>query len=471
MNDPSVKWPRARKAPRRHSGAQPCLAAMLLFLWSGFAQADDWASQQDDEASRSNSAFSASAPAAAAPAPGLQTLAYSQKITKVFQGITFTSDYDNGSLESLTESGTNTFSGTLHTDSGETGTAKYWFRFLIIGAAGRTLTINLDHSQNPRPVVRWDGGPWRRMTAAEAPSLSKMILTIPSGTSEAEVAFFFPLGYEETNQRTADYVRACSDATTTVIGQTYMGLNLWMASVTDPSIPSAGKRRVWVHARVHAGEATAVYAMLGLLRQITEASELGRQLRAGCLFTVIPTVNCDGVFLGHTRWDSQGIDPERQWTNPDRIPETAAMRTLVDSYMEGPNPIEVALNLHSSVNDFADSFFYMHTQPSTTASFEAKQQRYIDAVDHATPLFDNLSPMTSQINSIFIEGYFWNNWGENVMAMTEEGHYYQRITDQEFITGQDYEEIGAALASALVEYFNLPQAPPVSHPQAQWILY
>jgi hypothetical protein len=92
-----------------------------------------------------------------------------------------------------------------------------------------------------------------------------------------------------------------------------------------------------------------------------------------------------------------------------------------------------------------------------TATFQGIQQRYIDAVNAATPLFDNLSPQTSQLNACtFIESYFWNQWGDSVMALTHEGHYYRRITDNAWTDGAHYRAMGRALARALIAYYNLP---------------
>jgi hypothetical protein len=76
---------------------------------------------------------------------------------------------------------------------------------------------------------------------------------------------------------------------------------------------------------------------------------------------------------------------------------------------------------------------------------------------NATILFNNLNPQTSQLDpSIFIESYFWNHWREAVMAITYEGHYRTRITDGQYIHGEDYFELGLAHADGLLEYFDLP---------------
>jgi hypothetical protein len=165
----------------------------------------------------------------------------------------------------------------------------------------------------------------------------------------------------------------------------------------------------------------------------------------------------DGVYLGHTRWDSRGLDPERDWCNVT-MPEALHLKTQVDTFMAGPNPIRVALNLHSTQGNFQDSFFFKHRYPSVTQQFEVIQQNYIDAVARVSRLFNNLNPQTSDLHACqFIESYFWNNWGELVMALTHEGHFRRRITDEEYITGDDYREIGRDLMAALVEYFALPE--------------
>lgn len=392
---------------------------------------------------------------------------YPQKITKTLNGVTFFSDYDNGSLKDVVAVSQDVFTCTIYADSGVSGTALYWFRFQMFGVAGRTITLNITHAQNPRPVISYDGITWRRMTAQEAPDIYFVVLSFSPEQDFAEIAFFFPAGLEEIHRKASALVRRCDYATSKIIGLSEQKRELWMVSVTNPSAPDAGKHRVWVHSRVHAGEATATHVMLGFLEQITEDSPLGRRLRRFCIFNVVPVVNVDGVYLGQTRWDSLGRDIERDWCPPTTIPEPLALKNQVDPFMAGSNPIEVALNLHSTTGAFKDTFFFKHTGAPVTPAFEAIQQRFIDVFNNATPLFDNLSAQTSTLaKCLFVESYFWNNWGENVMAMTYEGHFYRRITDNEWITDEDYRALGRALAACLVEYFKLPQ--PISQ---IWALY
>jgi hypothetical protein len=329
-------------APRNIARLAPALVA-LLFAATG-AQADDME-------------FGVVVPRSEITIPLAPISSNNQKTSATIQGIFFDSDYDNGSIQDIVGAGTNTFNCTLFTEDGEIGTSKYHFRFKMTGVAGRTITLNIDHSNNPRPFVSLDGVIWRRTTSTEAPTNSRLVLSFGATENFAEVAFFDPLGYAEVNNQVNKIVDSGVGATTGVLGLSYQGRPMWLVTVTDNAVPATGKRRIWVHARVHSGEITASHVMLGILEKTTEDSAEGRRLRQNCIFNIVPTQNCDGVYLGLTRWDSQGIDPERQWDNPSRIPEVANMKAAIDWFMAGANPIGVALNLHSTSGNYTDTFF------------------------------------------------------------------------------------------------------------------
>ena len=386
-------------------------------------------------------------------------------------GISFDSDYENGSLGSIEripeEHGH--FRATLFTESGELGDRSYWFRFRMRGVSGRSLTIALDHSENRRPFVRIGSNPWRRMTAMEAPDTQSIVLKFSDDQNDAEIAFFEPLGLQETMLQVDDMVANSSFAVSEIIGRSHQGRNLTMITIDDSRYPVANKQRIWLHSRAHAGEVTSTHSMLGFLQQALADSEIGRRLREHCIIHIVPILNVDGVALGHTRWDSQGLDPERPWCDVD-IPVVKALKNEIDRLMASERPIALALNLHSTRGNYQDTFFFKHVAPSVTRKFEQIQQRYIDAFARATPLFDNLSPQTSQLHTCrFIESYFWNNWGDSVMALTHEGHYGTRITDNQFLTGNDYRQLGAAMATALIEFFDLPEATESDLTYQQWV--
>ncbi len=389
------------------------------------------------------------------------TVAQENKLRTTLDGVTFDSDYDNGSLGSIALRAPGEFQASLFTEDGELGERRYWFRFRMSGIAGRKLHLTLDHARNPRPFLRLGDGPWRRMTSEEAPDINTLSLNFGNDETLAEVAFFEPLGLAETHLAVQALVdRWPGVATRQVLGQSEEGRDVWEIMVTDPDGPNAQKRRVWLHSRAHAGEVTSSHSMLGFLEQMLEDSSLGRRLRERLIVHVVPILNVDGTAQGLTRWDGEGRDPESEWC-AIRSQPVQLIKDRVDALMASDHPIEVALNLHSTQGEYADTFFFKHVAPSVTPAFEAIQQRYIDAFDAATPLFENRSPGTSQLAECrFIESYFWNGWGEDVMALTHEGHYYRRVTDRAWITGSDYRELGRKMAEALIGYFGIDAPDP-----------
>ncbi len=386
--------------------------------------------------------------------------AQENKRLHVIDGLTFDSDFENGSLGEVRELMPNRIACALHTEQGELGERRYWFRFRMRGVENRQLTLILDHQENPRPFIRIGTEPWRRMTEIEAPTLDRLELSFGPSETEVELAFFEPLGLTETEAELEELIKNIGVLVQRdLLGMSEEGRALELITVTNPLVSDTGKHRVWVHSRAHAGEVTSTHVMLGLLEQCLADSSVGRVLRDELILQVLPVLNVDGVARGYTRWDASGRDPESQWC-AIASPAVRAVKDRVDSLMASPQPIELALNLHSTRGVYRDTFFFKHLAPSVSEEFEAIQQRYIGALDRATPLFDNLSPETSQLHTCrFIESYFWNGWGEQVTALTHEGHFHRRLPDGKWLTGEDYRELGRAMARSMIDYFDLSLPP------------
>ncbi|MBI1291802.1 hypothetical protein GC173_11250 [bacterium] len=400
-----------------------------------------------------------------------QIAAAPQKITTTVSGITFDSDYDNGSLVSVSAgANANTFSAVTYNEPGTISSARYWFRFRMTGGAGRTVTINIDHTQSPRPWYRFDSGPWTQMSSTQAPTTSQIILAIPADSTVAEVAFFHPYGYQETLDAVHAIIDRRSDATIEVIGQSTQGRDLHMITIEDKRFPIENKQRVWIHTRAHAGEVTSTHSMLGALQQITENSPTGLRLRQYGIFHIVPQVNADGIYMGMTRWTTTGNDLERMYCPPGTSgvqptePEAAAIKAQVDRWMAEPQPLKIALNLHSTQGStWRDSFFFNHQPGSNgvTAAYTQYQKDYIEDLRANSATFDNRNPQTSNLaDCIFVESYFYDNWNGAVMAITHEGHFSRRWYDLEYVTSDDYLEVGGGLARAVIPFLNFPALAP-----------
>jgi len=418
-----------------------------------------------------------------------------QKITVFSNGVTFNSDYDNGSLAAVSYngnvSGRESYDCDIYVESGEIGPRSYWFRFTMDGVSNGSYNLNIDHSDSPFPAIRFFSSStstwsdWRATTSSEAPSLFTINFDTTIDQDLVEIAFFYPLGYQETYDRVEALVDSSIHATSTVLtDKSFLGNDFVSVTVNDTSIPDDEKHGVWVHSRAHAGEVTSTWTLLGFLDQFVADDAIGERLRRYCRLDMLVLQNVDGVILGNTRWDSQGVDPER-WDEPTvsndpgclqrfpAIPSQTVLKDLVDARLASVAPPEVALNLHSTVGNWDDSFFFQRNfggSANVQQSFRTILQDYVDAFVNATPLFANADPAFSTLRicsdgsgARFIESYFYTERGEGTMAMTHEGYYWNRgHGDFGYWTDEEYIELGRAQARALIEYFDLPEVPEAS---------
>ena len=74
-----------------------------------------------------------------------------------------------------------------------------------------------------------------------------------------------------------------------------------------------------ISARVHPGETNASIMMHGILEQLTGNTEEAKILRQRFIFKIIPSLNPDGVTLGHYRTSLLGVDLNRRWPKPSAL--------------------------------------------------------------------------------------------------------------------------------------------------------
>lgn len=89
---------------------------------------------------------------------------------------------------------------------------------------------------------------------------------------------------------------------------------------------------VFVSARVHPGETPSSFVLKGFLDFILKEDDIRSQrLREKFIFMLIPMLNPDGVFRGHYRTDSRGINLNRVYleTDPELHPTIAATKQLL----------------------------------------------------------------------------------------------------------------------------------------------
>ena len=103
------------------------------------------------------------------------------------------------------------------------------------------------------------------------------------------------------------------------------------------------KHRVFLSSRHHCGEATATYALEGLLSQVFADSDVGAWLRENVEFLVVPFVDYDGVVDGDQGKNRSPHDHNRDY-DQFLYPETAAIRDWIKSHAD--NRIDVFFDFH-----------------------------------------------------------------------------------------------------------------------------
>lgn len=206
------------------------------------------------------------------------------------------------------------------------------------------------------------------------------------------------------------------------VGASVQNRALYLLTIEDTVSTPAPRQRVWIHARTHPNEVQGTWVTNEIIRILLDTTSLSRHLRKGCIFNIIPMINPDGVELKYARQNANGIDIESNWTAVPGEPEVQTLRRIFTALMTEPNPIRIALNMHSAYGDAR--YFVYHAASGTSDAYAVIQQRYINAVRSHFP--GGIKPynyFVSWVNApsrVYPESWFWLNHREAVLALTYE---------------------------------------------------
>lgn len=246
------------------------------------------------------------------------------------------------------------------------------------------------------------------------------------------------------------------------IGASVEGRALWMVTVTaagdslGTSDSAAGrKRRVFVHARTHPSEVQAQRVANEMVEFLLDSTAASARIRAGFIFHILPMYNPDGVEKGpgrshgYGRLNANRVDLEGGWDDEDPQPEVAALRARFEDFMEGPLPIEVALNLHSDRFN-CTRFFFFHDSQGTSPAYVELEKDYIGDVRAHFPDgirdWHFVKSWQQGTPPQYPESFWWFKYREQVMALTYE--------DANCPGASEFEKTAKALVLGSADYLD-----------------
>ncbi|MGE3800252.1 MAG: M14 family zinc carboxypeptidase [Candidatus Kapaibacterium sp.] len=237
------------------------------------------------------------------------------------------------------------------------------------------------------------------------------------------------------------------------IGKSVQGRDIWELKITATDrVQVRPRHTITIHARTHPHEIQSWWVCQHIIQFLISDDPLAAALREQCTFYIYPMYNPDGVNLMTTRYNANGVDLEREWDKPTPQVEAAALKRRYSELMNSAEPIEIALNLHSSSDP--ERYFWYHHESGTSAEFARLEREFIN---NARNLFSRIMPWDYAVSwngstpTHFPESWFWFNYGTNVMALT-----YEDIFAHNQQTPDAYFDSAAlALLHGVVDYLNL----------------
>lgn len=391
-------------------------------------------------------------------------------------GISFSTDFESGSIGAISKIGENLWSLSLKDDNNDTSlpaSFRTWWNVKIEGIESEGATFRFTRLGFPYffvPVFSLNGKDWEHFPESSVKQIDETTIEVfvPGDYSTCWIARTFPY----TTQDYLDYRNQIAPnpyVKIVALGNSPdKAFPIDMITIND-EVSGSDKKHIWIHARTHAAEVGSSYLLEGLINTVLSDSRIGNTLRGKYIFKIVPMHNADGIILGNYRTNASSINLENQWLfeksgNPLFLEETAPIENkflnrggMAPLIIDEKDPVVLALNLHSS-NSRPDmkAFFFPHfgsgaKYTDAEQTLWNKQIHFIQLVAghyggriEAPPLEGG----KGFLNSYFPETWFWYNRKEKTTAITLETTYSKAGFDH-WVTPKEWRELGVAVANAI----------------------
>ena len=210
-----------------------------------------------------------------------------------------------------------------------------------------------------RPYFSSDDRTWQPIEKTDwNPETKEAVLHIHCDGDSVWIAHVRPYPTSRI-QRLIEELNASPQVLVETIGKSCGGRDLSLLTITNPAIPEAGKKVIWLISREHAWETGTSEAMEGALRFMTSDDAEAVRLRDHITLKAIPTLDPDGCATGKVRFNANGYDVNRHWDHVSLqskedlklMPEIWYAKRAIFAWVEGGRPIDLMINLHDNENN------------------------------------------------------------------------------------------------------------------------
>ncbi len=333
-----------------------------------------------------------------------------------------------------------------------------WFYFLMTGVKGKDITLKFIDTDPWAPFYSYDNKEWTRYEPKKE-MIDEFVARKTYERDSVWVAYCIPYTNSRLDELMGEWfykdgVRIYS------IGKSYQGRDMNLMVITNNNIPDRGKKRIYIHGRVHPSETPCSWCLEGLIEELLAPSEFARSLRDNAVFFILPFTNPDGVALGYSRCDAIGVNNEINYDRPDSLtrPEVKNIKKFVYNTTYGLNEFDLFLNFHSQIAPHMT--YWVHTEETTSPLYFKKEQAFTSLTIADNPMFAKDMLSFSKMAPRYIEGYFWNNYKERTLALTHETPYsfYDKREDGIVVTIENLKWMGKKTLWAISDYLGIAKA-------------
>lgn len=376
-----------------------------------------------------------------------------------YSQITIDADFESGNLSTVQEIDSTSFYITTQADLGVDGGSTRWFYFRMSGVKDKNVNILITNSDVTKAMYSYDNESFIRFSDDEAPGTGLINKTFEQDT--VWLSYYTPYNYSYLQTRIENW-KQNQFVEIDTLGITPQGLPIQELIVTDNSVPNTDKKSVWIHARTHPSETPSSWHFDGIMNELLSNKEVVNFYLQEFEFHMIPFTNPDGVLYGRSRVNYEGINLEPNWdmAEENTSEEVKILRARMQELCD-EKPFSVFLNLHSQAASYCT--FWIHTAFSTSSLFYLNEYQFSNLNVSDNPYFLKEDYSESNLRSVYPEGWLWNNYGDQVMALTYETPYNNYFSNSSEplveVTNENLGEIGRRTVYAIAEYLQ------VNHPK------